>query len=273
MVNTRIEEEVHAYLHPVPKVGSLGNEPLDFYISFAENQIETATMEIENTQPRGPYNSDKANAVETMRNYVRSASYQVNIQLGVVDESIALTLASGERAFRSYNRRPANVTEEQLGRRWESYKELLDSLSGSAVIARITEELDKSAQIMGGDSLAVFLLRDGEGLIIRYLESRKMSLDAYYKAVRDTAQLYIETDLVGGIDTLLLGRRLAVAWPKIKAALQAKVKGLNTLIQKQALSWDKPASGIVVQSSDDGGVKVNFASMEEFRAFCRKTAF
>ncbi len=267
-----IETEIEQHLHPKPKSGSLGNERLDFCISFAENQLAAARQEIEGTEPRSPNTADKANAVETMRQYKRRADYQVNNQLATVDQSIELTTASGERGFTSYNPRPQNISDEVLGRRWDSFKMLFDSLVPSVVILRIKEELDKACLPYGGDELSKFLLRDGEGLVRMYLESRKASLDAYFEAVRDTAQVY-ESDLIEGCNTVLLARRLAKAWPRIKASLQNQVYQLDSLILKQSSSWDKPASGISVQSDQSGSINARFESIEDFRKFCRKQAF
>jgi len=264
-----IEKEIQEALHAKPATGSLGDERLDFFVRQSENFISEARAEIERIEPKGPYDADKSIAYEGIKQVIQRATWQVQAQLGSIDESVKLTGELGERLFRSNNSRPQNISDEVIGRRWASFKSLLDSLAGGAIIQRIREELQKVSQPYGGDELSKFLLRDGENLIRIYLESRKVSLDPYYEAVRATSQIY-ETDIIEGCNTLLLVRRLEKAWPPIRQRLMAQLGDLSNLLSQKALSWQQRSSGgVKVQSSNDGSVNVSFASLEEFRRWVR----
>lgn len=268
-----LEEEIQNTLHPTPRrVGSIGRQELDELIATAENILEAARTEITSKQPQGPYDRDKSEALEAMRLMIQKTRGDVNPLIQAVDQSIEMTGQHGEQLFRRINARPSNISDEQLSRAWGSLKALLDSLNGSAIVARIKEELSKVCRLDGNDEISKYLLRDGEQLITRYLESRRQQLDPYYEACRDTAPV-TDVDFINGAATILLARRLERTWPNVRKNLVGLLDGLQVLMQSQAASWDQPAKGLSIQSDSSGSVKVNFASIEEFRQFCRKRPF
>ncbi len=169
--------------------------------------------------------------------------------------------------FAGISSRPANTPEERINRQWESLKAILDTLNGAAIFLRIRQELERAANFSQGDELSLFLLRGGERLILNYIEARRQFPDAYYEAVRDTAQVH-EPSIREACETVLLSRRLERTWPNIKDALSKQLIALNSLAEKQALSWER-SSGISVQSDASGAVNVTFPDMASFRQWTR----
>jgi len=268
-----LEQEMQNVLHPKPRrVGSIGRQELDELIATAESLIDSAIEEINRTEPQGPYASHKTEAIELMRLLISKRIAEVNQLITAVDQSVEMTRQFGENEFRRCNSRPQNTTEEQIDRAWDSFKTVLDSLNGHTITFRIQQELETVSRIDGNDDLMKYLLRDGERLVTRYLESRRQSFDPYFEACRSTSQ-NSEPDFENSCATLLLARRLERAWPQIRLKLTLLRDRLPGLMQQRALSWDQPARGLSVQSENDGTVRATFASIEEFRAFCRKRPF
>lgn len=268
-----LEQEMQNVLHPKPRnVGSVGRQELDELIATAETLIESARTEITTKQPLGSWPEHKSEAYESMRLIISKTRGDVNQLITSVDQSIVLTSARGENEFRRCNARPQNVTDEQISRAWGSLKTLLDSLNGPAITFRIQQELSKVARIDGNDEISKYILRDGERLVTRYLESRRQTVDAYFNACQSTAQSS-EVDFETACATILLARMLERAWPPVRQKLMILLDSLPGLMEKQALSWDRPARGISVQSESDGTIRASFASIEEFREFCRKRPF
>ncbi len=269
-----LEQEMQNVLHPKPRrVGSIGRQELDELIATSENLIDAAIAEITSKQPLGPWPEHKSETYEFMRLLISKTRGDANQLIAAVDQSVEMTGAFGENEFRRCNPRPQNVTEEQIDRAWSSLKTLLDSLNGPTITFRIEQELSKVARIDGNDEISKYILRDGERLVTRYLESRRQtSVDAYFEACRSTAQIS-EVGFETACATILLARRLERAWPQVRQELTNLLDSLPGLMEKQALSWDKPARGISVQSENDGTIRATFASIEEFREFCRKRPF
>ena len=265
-MSKNIEDEIREALHAQPVTGSL-DPRLDFYIRQAEIFIEQARETIINKQPEGDLPEHKAVAYEALKQLVSSCSWNVHLQTSSIDQSIELTGKLGDQQFQAICSRPANITEEQLGRRWDSFKTLLDSLGPAMAVVRIKEELARAAS-PGGDPIDLFILRNGESLLYRYLESRKAPLEAYFRAVKETALEY-ERSVVEAVDTVLLANRLADTWPGIKDKLSKQLISLNSLAEKQALSWEKSSGAISVQSDASGAVNVRFDNMDAFRQWCK----
>lgn len=268
-----LEQEMQNVLHPKPRsVGSVGRQELDELIATAENLIEAARTEITTKQPLGSWPEHKSEAYESMWLIISKTRGDVNQLITSIDQSIVLTSARGESEFRRCNARPQNVTDEQISRAWSSLKTLLDSLNGHAITFRIEQELSKVARIDGNDEISKYILRDGERLVTRYLESRRQTPDPYFEACKSTAQIS-EVDFETACATILLARRLERAWPQVRQKLMNLLDSLRGLMEQQALSWDRPARGMAVQSESDGTIRATFASIEEFREFCRKRPF
>lgn len=261
-----LETEIQNVLHAKPVTGSLTQDRLDFLIVEAENCIKSARAEIEATQPAGPSDADRSNSIESMRQIVKRAAWQAQNHIAAIDQSIDLTDAEGERQFQACVTRPQNINEDMLNRKWESFKALFDSLSGGAIYVQLERELAKTTQINGGDELSTFLLRNGEGLIVRYLAARKIPTDAYFLTVQNTAQIF-EVDLIEATATILLARKLRSMWPSIKEKLFSQMVGLNDDVTRQANSWRKPQ--IQVQAANDGSISVSFPDMNSFRQWAR----
>lgn len=268
-----LEQEMQNVLHPKPRrVGSIGRQELDELIATSENLIDAAIAEITSKQPLGPWPEHKSEAYESMRLLISKTRGDANQLIAAVDQSVEMTGAFGENEFRRCNPRPQNVTEEQIDRAWSSLKTLLDSLNGPTITFRIKQELEKIARIDGNDEISKYILRDGERLVTRYLESRRQSFDPYFEACQSTASTS-EPDFANACATILLSNRLERAWPQIRLKLTLLLDSLSGLMERQAISWDKPARGMAVQSENDGTVRATFASIEEFREFCRKRPF
>lgn len=266
-MSKNIEDEIQAALHAQPATGSL-DPRLDFFIKQAEIFIEDARQTILGKMPDGDLPEHKAVAYESMMQTISGASWNCQLQTASIDQSIQLTAEKGVEMFKAIASRPANTTEEQLGRRWDSFKALLDSMGPAMSVVRIKDELARAVSPgAGGDALDLFILRNGESLLYRYLESRQAPLEAYFRAVKETALEY-ETSVVEAVDTVLFANRLADTWPGIKDKLSKQLISLNSLAEKQALSWEK-SSGISVQSDASGAVNVRFDNMDAFRQWCK----
>jgi hypothetical protein len=265
---SNIEEQIHKTLHPAPKAGSLGREELDFYIAFAETVIEAARKEIEGIEPQGPNIGHKATALELMKRAVRQARYQVDNQFGVIMQSIVLTKDHGQRLLVSSNPRPTNMPEEVLSRRWQSYKDLSDAIPSKDLLTRLYQELETVAKLYGGDSLGTYILRNGEGLILRYLEAKAVPAASYYNMLLLTANA-TESDLQSACETMIMILGAEAALPNIQMRIYTQLNALEKLVTSKALAWEKPSGAIQVQSRNDGSINVNFPDMKSFQAWAR----
>jgi len=263
-----LETEIQNTLHPKPKAGSLGRSELDNLIAFAESRIEAARSEIAATQPEEYGDSGKAHAYERMRRTAQQARFDVDQQTLAIQQSIALTTDYGQKLLVSSNPRPQNTPEEVIDRRWQSYHELLDATPAKDLLTRIYQELQVTAKVYGGDPLGTYLLRGGEGLINRFLETKKVPPTSYYNTLLLTANP-IESDLRSACETLIMIAAVEAAFPGVQKNLYSNLNALDKLVSSKAILWEQSASGVKVQSQQDGSINVRFGSLEEFRAWCR----
>ena len=117
-MSKNIEDEIQAALHAQPATGTL-DPRLDFFIKQAEVFIEDARQTILSKMPEGPYAEHKSVAYESMNQTILTCGWQVNAQIGSIDQSLALTKQAGEQQFSRCISRPQNTSEEALNRAWQ----------------------------------------------------------------------------------------------------------------------------------------------------------
>ena len=240
------QEELDATLHPMPVLGSSGDQSLDLYISSAEQTYISCQTEIRQRKPLFRKGLDAQEMYSECASLISSAKGKSDKFIQAAQDEVARKIArvDSDFAYATSKLKP-QATDEAIALRCHGLEIALDSLSTNKIIPWIETEM------RNGDQLTRYILRDGSsGWIKYYLQSRNINMQEYYAVIGRTAGI-LETDLQRACEDLAK----LPGWLEQISEMQQSLKNLWGDLTLELLSYPpKPLSVNSLESLPDDHV-------------------